>query len=216
MKKNMALLIVLSASVLLNGCGKKEQSEPKKEIDSTQHATIQKKSTAQKTAVSTQKKQSASQRQSVTTAPDENPLESLGTAPDFILSKLDGTTLSLNELKGKIVLIDFWATWCPPCRKMIPELKNLYKKYQSQGLEIIGISLDDKDNRETVKSFVENVKIDYPIVIGTHAVSNAYGKVTAIPTSFIIDANGVIRDKHVGDRTFGGMERVIKKLLAEK
>lgn len=117
-------------------------------------------------------------------------------APAFTLKSTDGKNISLSDFKGKVVVVDFWATWCGPCRKGIPDLISLQKEFKGD-LVVIGISLD----RETVNDVVPFVKknaINYPIVYGNEEVVNKFGGVQAIPTSFVIDKNGNIVDKHIG------------------
>jgi thiol-disulfide isomerase/thioredoxin len=132
-------------------------------------------------------------------------------APNFTLKNVDGKDVSLSDFKGKIVLVDFWATWCPPCRKGIPDLVELQNQYQGEFV-VIGISLD----RETVNDvvpFVKDYKINYPVVYGNEDVSNKFGGIRAIPTSFIIDKDGNIVDKHVGLVSKSVYENKIKEIL---
>lgn len=117
-------------------------------------------------------------------------------APDFKLPRTDGSELKLSDYKGKIVIIDFWATWCPPCRRGIPDLIDIQKKYSEQ-VVIIGISLDT-ETKPDVMPFIKQYGINYPIVYGNMEVVQSYGNIQAIPTSFIVDQNGQIVDKHVG------------------
>ena len=117
-------------------------------------------------------------------------------APDFTLKTLDGQELTLSKLKGKVVLLDFWATWCAPCREAIPHLINLQKTHQEKGVEVIGMSVD-KGDVETVRRFVKSMDIPYPIIITPEEVSRNFG-VTALPTTIIIDKEGKIRQKLLG------------------
>jgi|Deesub1362B_J571_1020462.scaffolds.fasta_scaffold00163_43 cytochrome c biogenesis protein CcmG/thiol:disulfide interchange protein DsbE len=123
--------------------------------------------------------------------------EKLITAPDFTLKDIKGNNVSLSDFRGKIVILNFWATWCPPCRKEIPVFIKLYEKYKNEGLIIIGISLD-KEGKKVIIPFVKKFGINYPILIGTKEVENAYGGIRGIPTTFIIDKEGKIRKKHIG------------------
>jgi len=123
--------------------------------------------------------------------------KSLDKAPDFSLYTLDGTEIKLSDYKGKTVILDFWATWCPPCRRGIPDLISIKEKFKDD-LVIIGISLDQPSTQKDLPSFIENYGINYPVVIGTMEVVAAYGNIQAIPTSFIIDKEGNIVNKHVG------------------
>ena len=133
-------------------------------------------------------------------------------APNFSLKDLNGASFSLSETKGKVVILDFWATWCPPCRKEIPDFELLHKQYQKDGLVMVGVALD-RGGADVVKSFVAQNGVTYKIVLGDQKVSNLYGGITGIPTTFIIDRQGHIVNKFVGYRNKGVFENEIKKLL---
>ncbi|MGH9600844.1 MAG: TlpA family protein disulfide reductase [Terriglobales bacterium] len=122
------------------------------------------------------------------------------TAPDFELQRLDGTTLKLSSLRGKAVVLNFWATWCGPCKIEMPWLTEFQKQYGPQGVEVIGIAMDDQT--EKVGAFVKEVGADYTILLGTEAVGDAYGGVQFLPATFYID-----RDGKVVDRVFGLVSR---------
>lgn len=126
----------------------------------------------------------------------EGKAPSPGLAPDFTLKTLDGQEMTLSKLKGKVVLLDFWATWCAPCREAIPHLINLQKTYHEKGFEVIGMNLD-RGNVETVRRFVNSMDIPYPITLTPEEVSRNYG-VTGLPTTIIIDKEGKIRQKLMG------------------
>jgi len=117
-------------------------------------------------------------------------------APDFTLKTLDDQQITLSNLKGKVILLDFWATWCTPCRESIPHLAHLHRTFQKEGLEIIGMNLD-KGDIETVRRFAKAMEIPYPIVITPEEVSRNFG-VTALPTAVFIDKEGKVREKIVG------------------
>jgi len=134
-------------------------------------------------------------------------------APDFELPTSDGKKLKFSSLKGKVVLVDFWATWCPPCRKGIPDLVELKKKYGKKGFEIVGISLDGPQTKREVVPFIKEYGINYPVVYGNEAVTISYGGVQSIPTAFIIDKEGKIVASHVGLKPKEVYEEYIKKLL---
>jgi peroxiredoxin len=133
-------------------------------------------------------------------------------APDFTLTDLSGQPVTLSEHRGKVVLLDFWATWCPPCRKEIPHFVELYDQYRDQGLEIIGISLDQA-GVETVQKFAEEYQINYPVVMGHAEVAGSYGGIRGIPTTFAISREGKIVETYVGYRDREVFESIIKSLL---
>lgn len=116
-------------------------------------------------------------------------------APDFTLTSVDGKKVKLADYKNKIVIVDFWATWCGPCRRGIPDLVALQNEYKKD-VVIIGISVDR--DKKAVPPFVKEYKINYPIVYADAAITEQYGGIQAIPTSFIIGRDGKIYDQHVG------------------
>jgi len=115
-------------------------------------------------------------------------------ASDFTLPSLAGENITLSNLKGKVVLVDFWATWCPPCKNAIPHLIDLYEKFKDQGFVVLGISPEDE---KSLEKFRDDYKITYPILLGTQEVAQAYG-VQAIPKSIFIDKKGIVRKIQVG------------------
>lgn len=135
-----------------------------------------------------------------------------GIAPDFTLKDINGNAMSLGDFKGKVVILDFWATWCPPCREEIPHFKELYTQYKEKGLEIIGVALDD-GGLQDVKPFAEENGINYPILLGNDKVTRDYGGIKGIPTTFVIDRQGNIIEKFLGYRQKEVFEKIIKKLL---
>lgn len=136
------------------------------------------------------------------------------TAPDFQLTDLKGNPLVLSSLQGKVVLLDFWATWCPPCLEELPHFKELYAAYRGQGLEIVGVALD-QGGGEVVRPFAQKNGVLYPLAIGTSRLTQAYGGIRGIPTTFLIDKKGRIAAKFVGYRSKEIFESQIKALLAE-
>jgi len=136
-------------------------------------------------------------------------------APDFTLQDLSGKDVTLSSFKGKVVLVDFWATWCGPCRMEIPHLKELYSQYKKDGFEVIGISLD-RGGTKVVKPFVEKGGMEYTIVMGNGEVVKAYGGISGIPTAFLISRDGFIVKKYIGYQKKSIFEEVIKRLLSEK
>lgn len=133
-------------------------------------------------------------------------------APEFNLKNLSGKEVKLSDYKGKVVIVNFWATWCGPCRAEIPSFVSLRERYHGRGLEIIGISLDEGD-QESVGAFAERFNINYPIVLGTMETVEAYGPMNAIPTTFVIDRQGQVRSRHLGMMSFSEIEEAIKDLL---
>ena len=131
-------------------------------------------------------------------------------APDFTLADLDGNWVSLNQLKGKVVLLNFWGTWCGPCRREIPDFIELSKKYKKDGLEIVGVTLTS-GSPDKIRGFADNWGINYTLLTDiegneTQMVTSLYSQVTGqritgIPTTFIIDREGFIRQRYVGPRS---------------
>ena len=119
-------------------------------------------------------------------------------APDFKLDDLDGKPLTLASSRGKVILLNFWATWCGPCREEIPDLIGLQTKYKDR-LQIIGISVDD-DDASVVKKVVDETGINYPVAMASPEVRMAYGGIGALPTSFVLDLEGRVVQKHEGLR----------------
>ena len=121
-------------------------------------------------------------------------LEDFNKAPDFTLTTIEDSTYQLSKLQGQVVLLNFWATWCGPCRMEIPEFNELYKKYHEEGLEILGISVSD--TKKQLQNFTKSFKMDYPILYADAKVMNEvtrnYGGVYAIPSSFLIGKSGDI------------------------
>ena len=137
-------------------------------------------------------------------------------APDFTLPKLDGGTLSLHDTRGKVVFIDFWATWCGPCKAAIPHLQKLYDKYKSEGLMVLGIDVWEYSGVNAVKKFKDDNKLTYDILLGTDTDVDSLYEVEGIPTVWLLDRNGVITWTHLGFGTGGEveMERQIRAALA--
>ncbi len=128
----------------------------------------------------------------------ESAAETGSLAPDFVLKDLSGRNVSLSSYRGKTVLLEFWATWCPPCQASVPELIALHNKYQKSGFEIIGISIDSgADTASTVSDFAASNNIPYTVLIADDAVSKAYN-VASIPVSFLISRDGKIIDSYMG------------------
>ena len=135
-------------------------------------------------------------------------------APDFELMTTDGKLLKLSDYRGKIVIIDFWATWCPPCRKGIPDLVELKNEFKDD-LEIIGISVDKitRGTQDQIVPFMKKMGINYPIVHGTMEVADSFGGIRSIPTTFVIDKKGNIVSQYVGLAPKKNYVNDIKKIL---
>jgi thiol-disulfide isomerase/thioredoxin len=118
-------------------------------------------------------------------------------APDFTLLTLSGEEVKLTDYPDKIVILDFWATWCGPCRRGIPDLVSIQNEYKEE-VVVIGISLDQPSTQRNIQPFIDHFEINYPIVLGTLEVVVAYGNIQAIPTSFIIDEERNIVNRHIG------------------
>jgi Peroxiredoxin len=138
-----------------------------------------------------------------------SPREGATKAPDFSLKTSTGQSIVLSKLKGKIVVVNFWATWCGPCRAEIPGFMEVYEKYKSKGLEIVGVSLD-QGGWEDVKPFAQKFNISYPVVLGNQRIAEQYGDIDAIPTTFIIDKDGNIVGRHIGYMKKEDFENAIK------
>ena len=134
-------------------------------------------------------------------------------APNFSLTDLQGKSLQLTDFRGKVVLLDYWATWCAPCKIEVPHLVELQKKYGPQGLQIIGISMDD--DSATVQTFAREFAVNYPIAMGNAQLAEAYGGVLGLPVAFLIDRDGRIVKRMDGDAKLHGLDSEIGQLLKE-
>lgn len=142
-------------------------------------------------------------------------LPKLGVAPRWQLKDLNGQVVNSDQLKGKVVVVDFWATWCGPCVHEIPGYVSLQKKYGQEGLVIVGASLDQA-GPAVVKAFVARHGINYTIVMADEGAVAAFGGVEAIPTTFLIDREGQIRDRKVGAEDSAEYARKVAAVMAEK
>ena len=149
----------------------------------------------------------------IATAEDVCPADAKVANLNFTLKDIHGKPFALSDYKGKVVLLDFWATWCPPCRKEIPGYIELYDTYKSRGLVVIGVSMDESPS--DVKKFVKQIKMNYPIVMGAGreaALGRAFGELP-LPTSFVIGRDGRICAKHDGITPKEQIEREITALF---
>ncbi|MDX6612819.1 MAG: cytochrome c-type biosis protein [Blastocatellia bacterium] len=136
-------------------------------------------------------------------------------APDVEFQTLDGKTFRLADLRGRVVLLNFWATWCIPCRAEIPEFNAMYRDLKSQGLEVVGVSTSPTDSVDVIKEFQKDVRQEYTVLRGAEAVGEKFGNGPGLPVTHIIDREGRIREKFIGQRDRAVFENLIKPLLSE-
>jgi peroxiredoxin len=136
-------------------------------------------------------------------------------APDFQLTSLDGKLVKLSDYRGKAVLLNFWATWCSPCKVEMPWFVDLQKKYGSDGLVVVGVAMDDA-SASKIAEFAGEMGVNYPVLLGTEKVSEAYGNVQYLPTSFYIDREGKFVGKGVGLIGRKEIEDNVRKALASR
>lgn len=135
-------------------------------------------------------------------------------APDFALKTMKGKTFRLSDHRGKVVVINFWATWCPPCRSEIPDFIELQNELGDNGLLFVGVSLD-RGGFEVVRPFAEQMGINYPLVVDDGTVTNKYGNVPGLPTTFVVGPKGRVRGYAPGAIRGRRLRPTLKKLLAE-
>jgi peroxiredoxin len=133
-------------------------------------------------------------------------------APDFSLKDADGKPVKLSDYRGKVVILDFWATWCGPCKVEIPWFMELQRRNKDRGFEVLGVSMDD-EGWEVVKPFVQQLGVNYRVMIGNDATAQLYGGVDALPTTFLIDRTGRIAAVHVGLASKKDFEDGVEQLL---
>lgn len=137
-------------------------------------------------------------------------------APNFKVVTTSGQPVSMSNYRGYVLVVDFFATWCPPCNESIPHLVEINRKYGKQGLQVLGLSMDE-DGEQVVKDFIGERHINYPVALATEQVQVDYG-IVSVPVMFVIDKKGKVRETYRGysDETGRAMEELIKKLLVEK
>jgi thiol-disulfide isomerase/thioredoxin len=138
-----------------------------------------------------------------------------GGAPDFLLPAVDGSMVRLSDHSGKVIIVDFWATWCPPCEEMIPVLSKLHKNLGKEGLVILAVSLD-REGLGVLGTFVHEKRIPYKVLLGNDKVTRSFGGVSTIPTLFIIDREGRLVRKLTGYHSYGELKDQVEKYLEQE
>ena len=133
--------------------------------------------------------------------------------PDFSVKDLQGRQISSEELRGKVVLIDFWATWCGPCKKEMPGYQQLVDRYGSQGFEVIGLKFDTMKDTEDPIRFAKRFGVRYPLAVATETVRQKFGGIEGLPTTLVYDRQGILRQKIIGFEYTDAVERTLKPLL---
>ncbi|HKR01637.1 MAG TPA: cytochrome c biogenesis protein/redoxin [Pyrinomonadaceae bacterium] len=141
------------------------------------------------------------------------PVEKIEPAPDIELKDVSGAPVRLSDLRGRVVLLNFWATWCIPCRTEIPELNEMHRELEAQGFTVVGASWND--SLSDLQSFRQEIKVDYPILLDSESVGEKFNGIQSFPTTFIIDRMGRIRYKVLGQRKRATFEAAVKLLLSE-
>jgi cytochrome c biogenesis protein CcmG/thiol:disulfide interchange protein DsbE len=149
--------------------------------------------------------QSRSRHAAVAVAP------TLASAPELSVTDLNGDALRTTSYKGKVVLVNFWAAWCTPCAEEVPQFVALQKKYQGQGLQVIGISVED--DATDLRNFYHKYQMNYPVVPSDLKIADAFGGVLGLPTTFVIGRDNKIHGKHNGATNFAAIEQEVVALL---
>ena len=148
------------------------------------------------------------------TAQKPKPTTSGNTAPDFTVTDIDGKKLSLSDYRGKVVLLDFWATWCTPCRAEIPHFVEMQQTLGPQGFQVVGISMDDE--AKPVKAFYQQYRMNYPTAVGDDKLAQSFGGVLGLPVNFLIDRDGRIVKKYLGATDVTVFDKDVADLLAKQ
>ena len=136
-------------------------------------------------------------------------------APAFTLDRLNGDTFRLQEHRGKVVVLNFWATWCPPCREEVPDFVSLQRDLGDQGLQFVGVALERTPDPKAVRAFADEMNVNYPIGLGNGTIAEKYGGVRTLPTTFVIGPEGEIRGRIPGRTTEERLRPALEKLLSE-
>lgn len=144
----------------------------------------------------------------------EAPLPVLRPAPAWTLTDVNGREVKAADFKGKVVLVDFWATWCAPCIKEMPEYAAWQKKYADRGLVVLGLSVDDEPDVEELKRFAATIRVTYPLLLASAEVAETFGDFKGfVPTSYLIDREGNIRHVKTGATDMAAYEKLVESLL---
>jgi len=135
--------------------------------------------------------------------------------PDVTLKTINGGSLSLNTLKGKVVLVNFFASWCLPCNAEMPDLVELEKQHKKEGLAVVGLALEPPSRLGIVKEFLKTHKVAFPVALAGKKEAGLFGGVSALPTSLLVDRQGVIVRRYVGMVPKKSLESAVKTLLAD-
>src|ERR1700736_3700789 len=135
-------------------------------------------------------------------------------APDFSLESLDGKTMRLSDFRGKAVLLNFWATWCEPCKIEMPWFVDLQKKYGPQGLQVLGVAMDDATPKE-IAEFARKLSVNYPVLVGKEAVGDQYGGIPYLPSTFYIGRDGKVMERVFGLVSRSEIENNIQRALGQ-
>ncbi len=146
--------------------------------------------------------------------PEDKTSAAQSVAPDFSLTDLRGKKLDLASYRGKVILLNFWATWCGPCRTEIPLFIELQNKYRNRGLQLVGISLDDDER--PVRDYYRQLKMNYPVAVGDANLAERYGGILGLPVSLVIGCDGRIYSRHTGKADVSLIEQEVARLLHGK
>ncbi|HZU32926.1 MAG TPA: TlpA disulfide reductase family protein [Candidatus Angelobacter sp.] len=141
------------------------------------------------------------------------PVATLPSAPELSLQDLNGSALHTADYSGRVVLVNFWAAWCAPCAEEVPQFIALQKKYQDQGLQVIGFSVDD--DATELRDFYRKHQVNYPVVPSDIKIADAFGGVLGLPTTFLIGRDGKIHDKYNGATNFAVLEQEVVRLMKQ-
>jgi peroxiredoxin len=132
-----------------------------------------------------------------------------------LFEALDGKPFRLSSLRGRVVLLNFWATWCQPCRAEIPEFNALQRDFESKGLSVVGVSVSPVDTADSIRSFQKDIKQDYTVLRGAEEIGSQFGNGPGLPVTYVLDREGRIRQKFVGPQSRENFEAALKPLLDE-